>query len=88
MEGWRVGGWTEGWMDGGVDGRRVEDMRDLMPQTLKWPGPVSLSFQVAGAGTHRAFLEYIPIHILQLCCPAPVPCCHPAAALAVPSVLS
>ncbi|XP_063126403.1 dol-P-Man:Man(5)GlcNAc(2)-PP-Dol alpha-1,3-mannosyltransferase isoform X5 [Rattus norvegicus] len=44
--------------------------------------------QVAGAGTHRALLEYIPIHTLQLCCPTPVPRCHPAAALAVPSVLS
>uniref|UniRef100_A0A673UD00 Dol-P-Man:Man(5)GlcNAc(2)-PP-Dol alpha-1,3-mannosyltransferase n=1 Tax=Suricata suricatta TaxID=37032 RepID=A0A673UD00_SURSU len=42
------------------------------------------SAQVAGAGPHRALLEYIPIHILQLCCPAHMPRCHPAAALAGP----
>ncbi|XP_048659954.1 dol-P-Man:Man(5)GlcNAc(2)-PP-Dol alpha-1,3-mannosyltransferase isoform X1 [Marmota marmota marmota] len=41
--------------------------------------------QVAGAGAHRALLEYIPIYILQLCCPAHMPCCHPAAALAGPT---
>ncbi|XP_045395759.1 dol-P-Man:Man(5)GlcNAc(2)-PP-Dol alpha-1,3-mannosyltransferase isoform X2 [Lemur catta] len=38
--------------------------------------------QVAGAGAHRALLEYVPVHILQLCCTARMPCCHPAAALA------
>uniref|UniRef100_A0A8P0NEI9 Dol-P-Man:Man(5)GlcNAc(2)-PP-Dol alpha-1,3-mannosyltransferase n=1 Tax=Canis lupus familiaris TaxID=9615 RepID=A0A8P0NEI9_CANLF len=42
------------------------------------------SAQVAGAGAHRALLEHIPIHVLQLCCPAHMPCYHPAAALAGP----
>ncbi|XP_023043304.1 dol-P-Man:Man(5)GlcNAc(2)-PP-Dol alpha-1,3-mannosyltransferase isoform X3 [Piliocolobus tephrosceles] len=41
--------------------------------------------QVVGAGAHRALLEHIPLHILQLCCPACMPCCHPAAALAGPA---
>ncbi|XP_074260728.1 dol-P-Man:Man(5)GlcNAc(2)-PP-Dol alpha-1,3-mannosyltransferase isoform X1 [Saimiri boliviensis] len=41
--------------------------------------------QVAGAGAHRALLEHIPLHGLQLCVPARVPCRHPAAALAGPA---
>ncbi|XP_054102158.1 dol-P-Man:Man(5)GlcNAc(2)-PP-Dol alpha-1,3-mannosyltransferase isoform X1 [Callithrix jacchus] len=45
------------------------------------PTPV----QVVGAGAHRALLEHIPLHILQLCGPACVPCRHPAAALAGPT---
>uniref|UniRef100_A0A8C2R9T2 Dol-P-Man:Man(5)GlcNAc(2)-PP-Dol alpha-1,3-mannosyltransferase n=1 Tax=Capra hircus TaxID=9925 RepID=A0A8C2R9T2_CAPHI len=43
--------------------------------------------QVAGAGAHRALLEHIPIHVLQLCHPACMPCSHPAAALAGPPAL-
>ncbi|XP_069928532.1 dol-P-Man:Man(5)GlcNAc(2)-PP-Dol alpha-1,3-mannosyltransferase isoform X5 [Oryctolagus cuniculus] len=41
--------------------------------------------QAAGAGAHRALLEHVPIHVLQLCCPARVPCRHPAAAVAGPA---
>nr|XP_013015831.1 dol-P-Man:Man(5)GlcNAc(2)-PP-Dol alpha-1,3-mannosyltransferase isoform X3 [Cavia porcellus] len=65
-------------------------LRVVLPHTALPPvghacGLAHTPAQIAGARAHRALLEHIPIHVLQLCRPARMPRCHPAAALAGPS---
>lgn len=55
------------------------------PWSQAAPSRAISHLQIAGARAHRALLEHIPIHVLQLCRPARMPRCHPAAALAGPS---